>query len=38
MRAALGSVTDQVLRGSAPVIVLRQDEEKTSKLMQAARS
>jgi nucleotide-binding universal stress UspA family protein len=38
MRAALGSVTDQVLRGSSPVLVLRPDEEKTSKLMQAARA
>jgi nucleotide-binding universal stress UspA family protein len=38
MRAALGSITDHVLRGPAPVLVLRTDEEKTSKFLAAAHA
>jgi nucleotide-binding universal stress UspA family protein len=35
-RAALGSVTDRLLHGSSPVLVLRPDEEESSALMAAA--
>jgi nucleotide-binding universal stress UspA family protein len=38
MRAALGSITDHVLRGPAPVLVLRADEEKTSAFIAAAHA
>jgi nucleotide-binding universal stress UspA family protein len=38
VRAALGSVTDRMLQGPAPVLILRLDEDVKSRLMDAARS
>jgi nucleotide-binding universal stress UspA family protein len=37
-RLALGSVTDQVLHGPSPVLVIRPEEEKASRLVQAAKA
>lgn len=37
-RLALGSVTDQVLHGPSPVLVLRPEEEKTSRLVAEAKA
>jgi nucleotide-binding universal stress UspA family protein len=37
IRAALGSVTDQVLHGPAPVLVIRPEEERASRLVAAAK-
>jgi nucleotide-binding universal stress UspA family protein len=38
VRLALGSVMDQVLHGPSPVLVIRPEEEKTSRLIAAAKA